>query len=780
LILLLGVIIFTSCSVTKTLQEDQYLLKKNIVEFEPENPGIDADEVHAVIQPRPNKKFLGLVPIKIWFYNLGTRGKQESGFRVWLREKVGSRPVVYEQAQAENSVTGIENYLDKVGYFNSEASFEMIPLRKRKARVVYTVKPTVPYRIRNISFPSDDSVLTSFLKKESELSKIRPGLIFNAFELDAERERISNILQNNGYYYFDRNFIYYEIDSSLKSFQLDVKLLVKDPQMQSVKDTAGGSYNRRLRYKVRDIFIKSNYDQILSGEGDLDTLLFQVRHIDNHRQPTEYHFIYRNRLKIRPLTITQSVFVKGGDLYSARDVRMTKLRLSEIGLYDYTNLRFKDVDQVDSAGYGSLDCHIDLRRRKLHAFTVEAEGTNRGGRPGIGLNVAYQNNNIFRGSEIFQLRARIALEAQKNLATSGEDVTGDIPFFNTIETSLDASVTFPRFLIPIKQQRFPKYFRPKTTIRTGFGYERRPEYTRNPVFLTFGYDWKESDTKRHIINPFDWNIVSVDLSPDFQEQIDEEPNDRIRNQYTDHIITAITYNFIFNNQDIKTLKNFFFFRGGAETGGNLLYAGSLLFGNKADSLDYYTLGGIRYSQYARFDADFRFYNVVTRNTTVVYRLFAGIGIPFGNAVVLPLEKGFYGGGANGMRGWPLRLLGPGSYSNPDDNFDKMGDIQIEANLEYRFPVYKFFKLGLFLDVGNIWLLSENTSYPGGEFKVNKFLKDFAIDGGIGVRLDFNFFILRIDSAIPFKDPALPEGQRWTFNDWQFRDVLVSFGIGYPF
>jgi outer membrane protein assembly factor BamA len=765
--------------VTKSLEEGQFLLKKNIVEFDTLNPGIDTDELSAIIRPRPNKKFLGILPFKLWFYHLGTKGKQESGFRTWLREKVGSRPVVFDPGTAENSVTGIENYMDKTGYFHSTADYHL-STRKKKATVTYTVKPADPYRIRNLAYDIKDTVLLSFMNNETELSRLKSGMIFNAFELDAERERISEILLNNGYFQFDRNYIYYEIDSSLNSHQMDILIKVKDFLRVMKPDSSDGHYFSHYRYKINHIYINTNYDNLLLDEGETDTLVFTAKQNNIKELPAKYYFFSQDRLKVRPMTVTQSIFMKEGDIYSARDVRMTRLRLSEIGLFGYTNIRFKEVETIDSAGFGFLDCYLDLGRNKLHAFTIEAEGTNRGGRPGIGLNFSYQNRNIFRGSEILQLRAHISLEAQKDLATSGDDVTGSIPFFNTIETGFEVSLRFPRFLIPISQHFFPKYFKPKTTIRTGFGYERRPEYTRSPIFLTFGYDWKESDTKRHIINPFDWNIVNVELSPDFKEIVENEPNDRIRNQYTDHLITAISYSFIFNNQNILKLNNFIYFRGDVETGGNLLYLGYSLFGNKSDSLDYYTLNGIRFSQYARIGADFRFYNVVEQNTTVAYRVFAGIGIPYGNAVVLPLEKGFYGGGANGMRGWPLRRLGPGSYSNPEDNFDKMGDIQLEANIEYRFPVYKFFRLGLFLDVGNIWLIQKNESYPGGEFKFDKFYKDIAMDAGIGVRLDFNFFILRIDAAIPVRDPALPENERWTINTWQFNDVLLNFGIGYPF
>jgi outer membrane protein assembly factor BamA len=779
LILLLGIVVFSSCSVTRNLDQDQYLLKANHVVFDTLNPGIDTDELNAILQPQPNKRFLGIVPFKIWFYNMGVRGKQESGFRTWLREKVGSRPVIFNEGQAESSVKNLENYLAKIGYFNSHVDYSM-SRKKKKARVTYFISPSEPYRIRNIDFIVEDTVLSSIMRYDPALSKLREGMIFNAFELDEERDRIAAILQNNGYYYFDKNYIFYEIDSSLRSQRMDLRIKVKDYRPTMNQDSLEGHYFKHYRYKINKVFIKTDYDSQLETQLTPDTLLFAVKQNNPARLPIPYRFIYLNKLKIRPLTVTQSLFMKEGDPYSARDVRMSKIRLSEIGLYGYSNIRFREVSEGDSTGFGELDCYVDLGRKKLHSFTVEAEGTNRGGRPGVGLNFSYQNKNIFRGSEILQLRAHIALEAQKNLTTSGEDVTGNIPFFNSIETGFEVSVRFPRFLIPIAQHRFPKYFRPKTTIRTGFGYDRRPEYTRSPIFLSFGYDWKESETKRHMINPFDWNIVDVNLSPDFKEIIDNEPNDRIRNQYTDHLITALSYSFIFNNQDIKKLQNFIYFRGDVETGGNLLYLGYSLFGRKADTLNYYTLNGIRFSQYARMGLDFRYYNVVSQSTTVAYRVFIGVGLPYGNANVLPLEKGFYGGGSNGMRGWPLRRLGPGSYSNPEDYFDKMGDIHLEANIEYRLPVYKFFKLGLFIDMGNIWLIQDNESYPGGAFKFDKFYNDFAIDVGLGIRLDFNFFILRMDAAIPLRDPALPEKQRWTINYWQFKDVLLNFGIGYPF
>jgi len=298
--------------------------------------------------------------------------------------------------------------------------------------------------------------------------------------------------------------------------------------------------------------------------------------------------------------------------------------------------------------------------------------------------------------------------------------------------------------------------------------------------MSFGYDWRESERKRHQIFPFDWSIINVKLSPEFEQELEDEPNDRIKNQYTDNLITAARYSFTYNTQDIRKIQNFFYFKGNVETAGNILNLGSNLFNAKTDSLGQYILFGIPFAQYIKADGDFRFFNVITRNNSVAYRLFLGAGIPYGNVDLLPLEKGFYGGGANGMRGWPYRLLGPGSYDNPEDYFDRMGDVQLEANIELRFPVYSFIKSALFADIGNIWLLKDAESYPGGDFSFDRFYKEFAIDIGLGLRFDFNFFIMRVDFAIPLRDPANPVNERWVLDKWQFSDIIINFGIGYPF
>lgn len=772
-------LIFSSCSITHNFKTDEYLLIRNNIKFTGKNPGISTSELQSIAKPKPNQKFLGIFRIKAYMNHLGTKGKENSKFRTWLRDKVGERPALFDSSAAIEATGEMKQYLNKVGYFYSGVSFDTRHFRKKKVEVNYIISPSAPYKIQSVEYNIADSTIMRFLKSAKTESKIKPGTVYNAFELDNERDRITDILQNNGYYYFNRDFVYFEIDSALGNHEMNLKIKIKPNMMASPDEPWKIIFVPHRRYFIRDVYIRPNFDPLAGPAISPDTLKYTINYKDPKKRPDTYYILHLKTDHIFPRTIIQSIFIKPGDPFRLIDISKTRSRVAELGVFGYSNIRFTDLQTPDTAGNGQLDCNIDLSKRKLHSFTVETEVTNSGGRPGIGLNFTYQNINIFRGSETLRLKARGALEAQKIFGNNA-NYNQSSPFFNTVETGLEASIIFPRFLIPIRQERFPKYFRPKTTTSLGVGYENRPEYERWLTNFSFGYDWKESDRKRHQIFPFDWSIINVTLSPEFEKELAAEPNDRIKYQYTDNLIMAARYTFIYNTQDIRKIQNFFYFKGDLETAGNFLELGSNVFNAKTDSIGQHILFGIPFAQYAKIDCDLRFFNVITRNNALAYRLFMGTGISYGNANVLPLEKGFYGGGANGMRGWPYRLLGPGSYSNPEDKFDRMGDVQLEGNIEYRFPVYSFVKSAFFADIGNIWLLKDTQSYPGGAFSFDRFYKEFAIDVGVGLRLDFNFFILRVDFAIPLRNPAKPEGQRWVLNKWRFSDIIINFGIGYPF
>ncbi len=772
--------ILSSChTASKLLKPGEYLLVRNNIHFSGKNPGIKADELSSIAKPKPNQKFLGLARIKLYKYYVGTKKNQDKKWRTKMREKTGERPAIFDSSAALQSSAEMKLYLNKVGYFYSNVTFKTKHYRNNKMEVNYLVTPSVPYKLKTVEYALDDTVMLKFIKKSKTETKILPGSVYNAFDLDDERDRITQILQNNGYYYFNRDFVYYEIDSAGRNHEMNLKVKIKPNIVASSEDPSVTLSLPHKRYFIRDLYIRPNFDPLAPANIHYDTVRFSRNYFDKKNIPGNYYIIYKKKDNIHPRTILQSVFIKPGDPFSLTDIKMTRLRVVELGAFGYANIRFKPIPLKDTAVSGKLDCFIDLSKRKLHAFTIETEVTNSGGKPGVGLNFTYSNSNIFRGSETLRLRARVALEAQQ-IWGNDTTITNGSPFINTIETSFEVSIIFPRFLIPIRQEKFPKYFRPKTTASLVVGYENRPDYMRWLTNLNFGYDWKETEKKRHQVIPFDWSLINITNSPEFQAQLDAEPNDLVKYQYTDNLIMAARYIFTYNTQDITKIKNFFFFRGSFETAGNLLHVGSTLFNANTDSLGHYVLFSIPFAQYAKIDCDFRFFNVITRNSSVAYRLFMGVGLPYGNASALPLERGFYGGGSNGMRGWPYRLLGPGSYHNPEDKFDRMGDVQLEGNIEFRFPVYKFLKSALFTDIGNIWMLKDATGYPGGQFSFDRFYKEFAMDVGVGIRFDFNFFILRVDFAIPIRDPAQPEGKRWVMNNWQFSDFIVNFGIGYPF
>lgn len=772
-------LLLSSCNVTRILGEDEYLLTSNKIEFSTKNPGISSSELYSIARPKPNKKFLGTARAKLYFYSRGVKGNQDGKFRTWLRESVGERPAVFDSASALNAAQEMVQYLNKTGYFYSDVKLSTHHHRKKKVQAIYTISPSLPYTIKEFEYVSEDSLIHRIISSSPQESRIRQGMIYNAFELDDERDRITRILLNNGYYYFSRDYVFFEVDSALGNRQMRLTIRIRPDQVPAPGEPWKTIPRDHKQYFIRDIYVRPSYDALAPVPGSYDTTQLTISDPKGKHPPSNYFFLTQGMIKINPKTVAQSVFIRSGNPFRQNEVTKTRSRINELGLFNYSNIRFREVPLPDTANRGLLDCYIDLTRKKLHSFTIETEATNSGGRPGIGANFTYQNSNIFRGSEIFRLKVRAALEAQQIFGDEA-DYSSTLPFFNTVETGFEASVIFPRFLVPVRQELFSRNFRPKTTLSFGLGYEDRPEYSRWVTNFSFGYDWKESETKRHQVFPFDWSLVNIQTTPDFQEVIDNEPNDRIKYQYTDNLIMAIRYAFTYNTQDIRKIQDFFYFRGTFETAGNLLRTGNAIFGGGKDTLGNYILFGIPYAQYAKLDGDLRFFNVISRNNALAYRFYLGAGIPYGNGESLPLEKGFYGGGANGMRGWPYRLLGPGSYSNPEDNFDRMGDIQLEFNLEYRFPVYQFIKSALFTDIGNIWLLQDEGTYTGGDFKFNRFYKELAIDVGLGLRLDFNFFILRVDFAIPIRDPSMPERERWVVNKWQFEDFIINFGIGYPF
>lgn len=773
--------ILASCSNTRHFAEHKYLLTQSRITFEGKKTGIELSGLNGLIKQRPNKRFLGLARFKLWAYT-STLDKKETSFRRWMKNTAGERPTILDTSMVSASCREMEKYLGNLGYFYSRVSYSIKYKEKpQKAHVVYIVKPSDPYYIKSVDYEILDKDLFAWVRKTTQASLIKAGDIYNAYTLDKERERLAIFLNENGYYGFVKDYIYYEVDSALQSKELAIYVKIKNPRIPD-PDSAGKFIEKHhQRYKIDKVIVWPDFDPSIGAfmSQDFDTLTQEVHQIHEDRPANYYHFLYQDKLRIRPKVLSQNILIEGGEPYNLKDVKETYKHFGGLRIFKYANISFVDKDQevpADSNELKSIECRIKLQRASAHQYSIEAEGTNSGGDLGIGGNITYRNRNIFRGGETFQLKLRGALEAQQSSQTTQEDKKTLI-FFNTYEYGAEALINFPRFLIPVKIERFPKYFRPSTTVSSGINFRSRPTYDRYILNFTFGYHWKESAYKTHVVQPFNISSIKVNPTPEFLEELEEINDPRLRNQYTDHLITAIQYSFIYNNQDIKKLKNFIYFKGDIETSGNLFFLANNLLDSHQDTAGFYNVFGIRYAQYARLETDFRYYWLASKNNQVVFRLLSGIGLPYGNSDVLPFEKGFYLGGANSMRAWIYRGLGPGSYSDPGINIDKMGDIVLEANVEYRFPIYDFFKGSVFVDAGNVWLLNPHENFPNGEFNFDTFYKQVAMDAGIGFRFDFNFFIFRVDFAMRMRDPSRSEGDRWVPQKGIW---FWNFGIGYPF
>lgn len=734
----------------------------------------DEDDLPGLLQQKPNKRFVGVFRIGEFFYSDTTIGK-DTKFKRWLNKSFGKDPVILDEYQISRSIDQLKLFFANHGFFTSTVKSE-ISHRRKKAVVTYAVELSSPYLINDIEYIIQDTSIRKLVFENVDKSLIHTGQIYNASLLDGERYRIAGLLRNHGYFYFSPDFIFYEVDSAFGNHTLKIYTNIEQASMAGDSDASVIVPGDHRKYHLNTISINTEFNP---AKNDTTNMLF-YRDTVIENGINKFIFYYRDKLRIRPSTLRNSIFLEPLSLYSQSMEENSYRQLSSLSLYGYTSLQFKPAvlpANVPDSGYHYLNALINLSRRPVQSFSVETEGTTSGGDLGLAGNFVYQNLNIFKGAEVLTLKLSAGFEWQQGGATR-KDV---FLFFNTIRTGAEASIDFPKFVLPISQEKLPQVVRPRTTVKLGVNYQNRPDYTRYVTNAAFGYNWRIGRFVSHSFNPVELNSVSIFPDSSFVKRLEDLNDPRLSNQYTDQVIMSAKYIFLFNNQEREKVKNFTYFRWSLETAGNFLQLVNRATGANTNEAGESVLWNIPFAQYVRTELDYRRYFVFGEDFMLVYRNYAGVGVPYTNSKVLPFEKGFYGGGANDMRGWEYRSLGPGSFKDTADTyFEKMGDITLKANLEYRFPIYSYLKGALFTDIGNIWLLYLSDNYPGGQFKIDEFLNEFAIDAGIGFRLDFSFFIFRVDGAAPVRNPSFPDGERWRVKSIALKDVIWNFGIGYPF
>ena len=767
--------LLASCSIRRYVPQDKQFLDKNKVVIKSKNVDFrSSDLTPYIVQKTFNARFPNRN--RLWWYYFSEKRSNRKFWR-WVNHYIGKEPVYYDAEATLNSKQQLEQYLNNCGYFGSKAHFEVKPASKRKKHLVkttYTIYPTEPYRISKINYQIEDSVLARSVMRLESRFPAKVGDIYNSYKLDEQRTLITDRLRNSGYYFFTKDYITYEVDSSFNNHTLEITMKIANAKDRKTNQ----SYPHKCYY-INDINIYPNYLPNMANTPPTDsasiTFPIGIRNATN-----TLNFYYHEKPTIKPSTFTQVIQLYKGRPYRQMQVSQTYSALSSLKIIANSSIEFDTVPTLNDT-LNLLDCNIYLRKANTHSIKLQTEGTNSAGDLGINGSITYTNKNIFRGGEMLQVSLKGGLEAQEILHMEGveEEQEG---IFNTGELIFNSSLYIPKFLSPIPFRILVRDYQPRTTFSLGGSMQIRYAYSRYINMGSFGYDWKTNSRWQFIITPIYLNSVKVNPIPAFQAILDQENNQRIKDQYTNHLIFGGRYSFIYNTQSFNRSKNYFYIRANLESSGGILslFNSSRLF---TESQDHHELFGIRYAQYLRGDVDFRQYLKLGEETWMVFREFVGVGIPYGNSYDMPFERSFYSGGSTGMRGWQYRKLGPGAYVQGDEevNIERIGDLQLEMNMEFRFPIHGKFNGALFVDAGNIWNYRANELLPGGEFHFGTFYDQIAVDAGLGVRIDFGLAIIRTDLAIPLRNPyANANGEHWKFHDMNLFDSRIVFNIGYPF
>jgi outer membrane protein insertion porin family len=771
------------CTATKFLKEGESFYGGHEIHFDTQGKRVGRKkilrtELEEYIQPKPNKKFLGMRP-SVWFYFIAGTPKKEKGLKSFIKNKLGKPPVYFTDATPDRTARTLSGQLKNEGYFQSEVGFTTKE-KKHETIVNYNVLLPRPYRLDTIRYPRpQDSVYAPILRTLRETSLLKERQRFDLERMQAEQSRIEEELENVGFYYFDDRYLIFEADSTTGKRKVNVRLRLEK----------GISPKAKRIYKINDVNIYSSYE--LSIDSAVQSSL--VQKVDG------YNYI-DSAGNFRPSVITRVINFKKGNIFRREDQDFTLHHLMGLGVFKFVNIKFSEV-HPDSA---LLNTNIFLTALKKKSIRAEVQGISKSNNfVGPGLSLTFTNRNFLRGAELFEVKLNTAYEVQISSQTENKPL-------NAFEVGLEASLTVPRFISPIRIDYSSRKFIPKTVFKAGVNLQNRVGYFRlNSFNISAGYNWMETEAKTHELYPVDISFVQTDKeSQDFLDQLEQNPV--LANSFQDQFIIGTRYSYTLNTQltedplekfeEKKFRTHNFYFNGNVDVAGNLFYAIQRQF-NKSSEVPL-TIFNQSYAQYVKGDIDFRYYHQFDLHNKLATRLIIGAGYAYKNAEVMPYIKQFSIGGSNSIRAFPARSLGPGTYNVREDRtvdtqfIDQRGDIKLEGNVEFRFDIIKFLKGAVFVDAGNIWLLQrEDVKDPndqleetrkGGRFHTDTFLKELAVGTGVGLRFDFNFFVLRLDTAFPLRipsrldDPWVADNIDMGSSTWRKENLIFNIAIGYPF
>lgn len=771
-VLVLSILALSGCTATKFLKEGESFYTGATVKLNPEGrisgQSELKDDLQTYITPEPNGSFLGMRP-GVWFYYAAGTPKKKKGLRNFIKTKLGKEPVLLSDATPQQTAAALEGQLNNEGYFRSKVKAEVMT-KGKKSHIVYTVDLKRPYSISSIHYIFFDSAHAKLIGEIKKNSLLKEKQKFSLAMLSAEQQRVEEVAQNAGFYYFDDRHLLFKADTTLGNRTVELDLTIEPGMPERAK---------RI-YKIKEISVYPNY---LFTNDSLQTTS-DTLHVDG--------FTYiDNQHNFRPQVITNVINLKPDSIYRKINHEYTLSHLMGLKTFKYVNIRYQNIRR-DSTGLRVSVFLTPLLKKSLRAQVQGVSKSNNFVGPGVEL--TFTNRNLFRGAEMYQFKLSGSYEVQ---ISSKQDNP-----LNAIEFAAENSLSVPRFITPFKIRSHSMKYLPQTQFKIGYSFQQRLQYFRlNSFMVNAGYTWRETTLKTHELFPVEITYVKTgNTSAVFDSLLNKTP--ALKNSFQNQFILGLRYSFTVNTQlsdDIeakynvkKTRRSNFYFNGTIELSGNVPYALQSAFHAEKDSA--YTFFNAPYSQFIRPVVDFRYYYQLTKRTKLAARLTAGLGYALGNSTHLPYIKQFSAGGSNSLRAFPARSVGPGTYNYLDSAnvlfIDQRGDLKLEANVEYRFDIMGPLKGALFADAGNIWMIKDD-GRTGGAFDKDQFLKQIAVGTGLGLRMDFSFFVLRFDLAFPvrkiYKNESNENEFRWAFNDidfsskyWRRDNLVFNIAIGYPF
>ena len=728
--LLASALLFGACSVSRDLPEGTYMLDKVKVMTDGSYDDINPSQMKNYVRQKGNARWFSAIKIPLGVYAMA--GKDSSWVNRTLRQ-MGEAPVIYDTLMALQSCEDLQLALQNKGYLDAQVELFVNP-HKHKIDALFVLHPGQPYFIDDYATDIQDSVIAKLIAPRKPL--LHNGLQFSTEALNAERSQLTTFLQDLGYFRFHKEFITYRAYKDSLRHEVGLTMILHPYRANSeAKDTL------HSRYWIRDISYESGA-------------------------------INDSVIHLRPSVLKENTFLESGQPYSATQLQNTYNHFGRLGAVRYTNISFRQVPDTTL-----LDTKIQVQTNKPSTISFQPEGTNTSGDLGAAVSLTYQNRNIFKGSETFTMKVRGAYEAIRGLeGYSNQD------FF---EYSIEGRLTFPRFIVPFISSESKRRNTATSEVSLMFDSQDRPEFHRRVLSAAWRYNWRKRDRlDSYRFDVLDLNYVFMPwISDTFRkEYLDNTSNSNVilRYNYEDLFIMKMGFGYTYNNGRLALKTN-------VETAGNLLGLGTAIFGGSKNSNGQYKVFDIAYAQYVKGDVDFS-KNLLGRGMKdqLVFHVGFGIAYPYGNSTVLPFEKRYFSGGANSVRGWTVRSLGPGRYKDKDGRINfitQTGDLKLDLNLEYRTHLFWKFNGAAFIDAGNIWTLRDYEEQPGGQFTFRGLVTDLAASYGLGLRLNFDFFVLRFDAGMKAINPAYQtedEAHYPLIHPKFSRDFAFHFAVGMPF